>query len=29
VRSVVDVLESRAGTFRHGFVDHRGRDVAW
>jgi hypothetical protein len=29
VRSVVDVLESRAGTFRHGFVEHRGRDVAW
>ena len=29
VRGIVDVLESRAGTLRHGFVDHRGRDVAW
>lgn len=29
VRGVVDMLESRAGTFRHGFVDHRGREVAW
>jgi NAD(P)-dependent dehydrogenase (short-subunit alcohol dehydrogenase family) len=29
VRGVVDVLESRAGTLRHGFVDYRGREVAW
>jgi NAD(P)-dependent dehydrogenase (short-subunit alcohol dehydrogenase family) len=29
VRGIVDVLESRAGSGRHGFVDHRGRDVAW
>jgi NAD(P)-dependent dehydrogenase (short-subunit alcohol dehydrogenase family) len=29
VRGIVDVLESRAGTFRHGFVDYRGRDMAW
>jgi NAD(P)-dependent dehydrogenase (short-subunit alcohol dehydrogenase family) len=29
VRGIVDVLESRAGTFRHGFVDYRGREVAW
>jgi NAD(P)-dependent dehydrogenase (short-subunit alcohol dehydrogenase family) len=29
VRGIVDVLESRAGTGRHGFVDYRGRDVAW
>src|SRR5712671_130190 len=29
VRGIVDVLESRAGTFRHGFVDHRGREVEW
>ena len=28
-RGIVDVLESRAGTGRHGFVDYRGRDVAW
>jgi NAD(P)-dependent dehydrogenase (short-subunit alcohol dehydrogenase family) len=28
-RGIVDVLESRAGTLRHGFVDHRGRAVAW
>ena len=26
---IVDVLEARAGTGRHGFVDYRGRDVAW
>jgi len=26
---IVDVLEARAGTLRHGFVDYRGRDVAW
>jgi hypothetical protein len=29
VRGIVDVLESRAGTLRHGFVDYRGRDMAW
>jgi NAD(P)-dependent dehydrogenase (short-subunit alcohol dehydrogenase family) len=29
VSGIVDVLESRAGTLRHGFVDYRGRDVAW
>ena len=29
VRGIVDVLEKRAGTFRHGFVDYRGREVAW
>ena len=29
VRGIVDVLESRAGIGRHGFVDYRGRDVDW
>jgi NAD(P)-dependent dehydrogenase (short-subunit alcohol dehydrogenase family) len=29
VRGIVDVLENRAGTRRHGFVDYRGREVAW
>jgi NAD(P)-dependent dehydrogenase (short-subunit alcohol dehydrogenase family) len=29
VRGIVDMLERRAGTFRHGFVDYRGREVAW
>jgi NAD(P)-dependent dehydrogenase (short-subunit alcohol dehydrogenase family) len=29
VRGIVDMLESRAGTGRHGFVDHRGREVEW
>jgi NAD(P)-dependent dehydrogenase (short-subunit alcohol dehydrogenase family) len=29
VRGIVDVLEARAGTGRHGFVDYRGREVAW
>jgi NAD(P)-dependent dehydrogenase (short-subunit alcohol dehydrogenase family) len=29
VRGVVDVLERRAGSFRHGFVDYRGREVPW
>lgn len=29
VRGIVDVLERRAGTLRHGFVDHRGRAVPW
>lgn len=28
-RGIVDVLESRAGSRRHGFVDYRGREVAW
>ena len=28
-RGIVDVLEARAGTGRHGFVDYRGREVAW
>jgi NAD(P)-dependent dehydrogenase (short-subunit alcohol dehydrogenase family) len=28
-RGIVDVLESRAGSLRHGFVDYRGRTVAW
>ena len=28
-RGIVDVLEARAGTFRHGFVDYRGCDVGW
>lgn len=28
-RGIVDVLESRAGSGRHGFVDYRGREVAW
>jgi NAD(P)-dependent dehydrogenase (short-subunit alcohol dehydrogenase family) len=29
VKGIADVLESRAGTSRHGFVDYRGREVAW
>src|SRR5438105_2309253 len=29
VRGIVDVLESRAGTGRHGFVDYQGHEVAW
>jgi NAD(P)-dependent dehydrogenase (short-subunit alcohol dehydrogenase family) len=29
VRGIVDMLESRAGTGRHGFVDYRGREVDW
>jgi len=29
VRGIVDLLEARAGTLRHGFVDYRGREVAW
>lgn len=29
VRGIVDMIERRAGTFRHGFVDHRGQEVAW
>jgi len=28
-RGIVDVLGARAGTGRHGFVDYRGREVAW
>jgi NAD(P)-dependent dehydrogenase (short-subunit alcohol dehydrogenase family) len=28
-RGIVDVLEKRAGTFRHGFVDYQGREVPW
>lgn len=29
VSGIVDVLEARAGTGHHGFVDYRGRAVAW
>ena len=29
VRGILDVLEARAGTLRHGFVDYRGFEVAW
>jgi NAD(P)-dependent dehydrogenase (short-subunit alcohol dehydrogenase family) len=29
VRGVVDVVEARAGTLRHGFVDYRGTELAW
>jgi len=29
VAGIVDTLEARAGTLRHGFVDYRGRTVAW
>jgi len=29
VRGIVDVLEARAGTGEHGFVDYRGRAVPW
>jgi NAD(P)-dependent dehydrogenase (short-subunit alcohol dehydrogenase family) len=29
VRGIADLLENRAGSGRHGFVDHRGRTVAW
>jgi NAD(P)-dependent dehydrogenase (short-subunit alcohol dehydrogenase family) len=28
-RGIVDVLEARAGTGRHAFVDYQGREVAW
>ena len=28
-RGIVDMLEARSGTSRHGFVDYRGRTVAW
>jgi NAD(P)-dependent dehydrogenase (short-subunit alcohol dehydrogenase family) len=29
VRGVVDVIEARTGTLRHGFVDYRGVELAW
>jgi NAD(P)-dependent dehydrogenase (short-subunit alcohol dehydrogenase family) len=29
VRGIIDVVERRAGTLHHGFVDHRGRELAW
>ncbi|HJU15683.1 MAG TPA: SDR family oxidoreductase [Stellaceae bacterium] len=29
VRGLVDVIVARAGTLRHGFVDYRGRELAW
>ncbi len=29
VRGIADVLEARSGTLQHGFVDYRGREVAW
>lgn len=29
VRGIVDMLDARAGTMRHGYVDHHGRDLAW
>ena len=29
VRGIVDVLDSRAGTGRHGFVDYQGHEVKW
>jgi NAD(P)-dependent dehydrogenase (short-subunit alcohol dehydrogenase family) len=29
VRGIADMLESRAGSGRHGFVDYRGREVEW
>jgi NAD(P)-dependent dehydrogenase (short-subunit alcohol dehydrogenase family) len=29
VRGILDVIEARRGTGRHGFVDYRGRTVAW
>jgi NAD(P)-dependent dehydrogenase (short-subunit alcohol dehydrogenase family) len=29
VHGIVDMLESRAGTGRHGFVDYQGHEVAW
>jgi NAD(P)-dependent dehydrogenase (short-subunit alcohol dehydrogenase family) len=29
VRGVLDVVEARAGTLRHGFVDYRGVELAW
>jgi NAD(P)-dependent dehydrogenase (short-subunit alcohol dehydrogenase family) len=29
VRGIVDVLEHRAGSGKHGFVDYRAREIAW
>jgi NAD(P)-dependent dehydrogenase (short-subunit alcohol dehydrogenase family) len=29
VRGIVDLIEARAGTGQHGFVDYRGNEVAW
>ncbi len=29
IRGVVDVVEARAGTGRHGFLDYRGRELPW
>lgn len=29
VRGIADVLEARAGTLRHGFVDYRGVELPW
>jgi NAD(P)-dependent dehydrogenase (short-subunit alcohol dehydrogenase family) len=29
VRGIVDMLEARGGSGRHGFVDYRGREVPW
>jgi NAD(P)-dependent dehydrogenase (short-subunit alcohol dehydrogenase family) len=29
VRGLLDVIETRRGTLRHGFVDYRGRELAW
>jgi NAD(P)-dependent dehydrogenase (short-subunit alcohol dehydrogenase family) len=29
VRGIVDVLEARRGSYRHGFVDYRGRELPW
>jgi NAD(P)-dependent dehydrogenase (short-subunit alcohol dehydrogenase family) len=29
VRGIADVVEARAGTLRHGFVDYRGVELAW
>ncbi len=29
VRGIADVIEARAGSLRHGFVDYRGVELAW
>src|SRR5262249_38708783 len=29
VRGIADMLERRAGSGRHGFIDYRGRELAW
>jgi NAD(P)-dependent dehydrogenase (short-subunit alcohol dehydrogenase family) len=29
VRGIVDVLEARRGSHRHGFVDYRGCELPW